>query len=90
MKRFNWNLDKNQQLQEKRGIGFDDIVKCVREGNLLDVIQHYNLEKYPNQKILIVNLDNYIYLVPFVETESEMFLKTIIPSRKMTKKYLRG
>jgi len=50
MKRFNWNLDKNQQLQEKRGIGFDDIVKCVREGNLLDVIQHYNLEKYPIKK----------------------------------------
>ncbi|MGA1133361.1 MAG: toxin [Prochlorotrichaceae cyanobacterium] len=59
------------------------------EGNkLLDIIQHPNQEKYPNQRIFIVEIDRYIYLVPFIENETELFLKTIIPSRKMTKKYL--
>ncbi|MGA0198549.1 MAG: toxin, partial [Prochlorotrichaceae cyanobacterium] len=58
------------------------------EGNkLLDIIQHPNQEKYPNQRIFIVEIDRYIYLVPFIENETELFLKTIIPSRKMTKKY---
>ncbi|MEA5534531.1 BrnT family toxin [Crocosphaera sp. XPORK-15E] len=88
MKQFNWNEDKNRQLQQERGITFDDIIKLIQQGNLLDVIQHYNADKYPNQKIFIVQLDSYVYLVPFVETDLEIFLKTIIPSRKMTKKYL--
>jgi hypothetical protein len=51
---------------------------------------HYNKKKYPNQKILIVDVDGYAYLVPFVKDGNELFLKTIIPSRKATKKYLRG
>jgi uncharacterized DUF497 family protein len=90
MKPFNWNRDKNQQLQQQRGITFDDIIKSIEQGNLLDVIKHYNPDKYPKQKIFIVKIDNYVYLVPFVENDSEIFLKTIIPSRKMTKKYLGG
>ena len=57
---------------------------------LLDTIEHPNADKYSNQKIFIVNIENYIYLVPFVESEESIFLKTIIPSRKMTKKYLGG
>jgi uncharacterized DUF497 family protein len=88
MKQFNWNRDKNQQLQQQGGISFEDIIQSIQKGNLLDVIKHYNPDKYPNQKIFIVKLDNYAYLVPFVESDSEIFLKTIIPSRKMTKKYL--
>jgi uncharacterized DUF497 family protein len=90
MKPFNWNKDKNQQLQEQRGITFEEIVQAIEQGNLLDVIKHYNPDKYPNQKILIVKIDDYVYLVPFVENDLEIFLKSIIPSRKMTKKYLRG
>ncbi|MEA5508315.1 BrnT family toxin [Crocosphaera sp. UHCC 0190] len=88
MKQFNWNEDKNRQLQQERGITFDDIIKSMQQGKLLDIIQHYNADKYPNQKIFIVQLDSYVYVVPFVETDLEIFLKTIIPSRKMTKKYL--
>jgi uncharacterized DUF497 family protein len=90
MKPFNWNKDKNQQLQEQRGITFEEIAQAIEQGNLLDVIKHYNPDKYPNQKILIVKIDDYVYLVPFVEDDLEIFLKSIIPSRKMTKKYLRG
>jgi uncharacterized DUF497 family protein len=90
MKPFNWNKDKNQQLQEQRGITFEEIAQAIEQGNLLDVIKHYNSDKYPNQKILIVKIDDYVYLVPFVENDLEIFLKSIIPSRKMTKKYLRG
>jgi uncharacterized DUF497 family protein len=88
MKPFNWNKDKNQQLQEQRGITFEEIAQAIEQGNLLDVIKHYNPDKYPNQKILIVKIDDYVYLVPFVEDDLEIFLKSIIPSRKMTKKYL--
>ena len=88
MKQFNWNSDKEKQIQEDREITFSDIIQAIQQGNLLDVIKHYNLDKYPNQKIFLVKLNNYVYLVPFVETDSEIFLKTIIPSRKMTKKYL--
>jgi len=90
MKPFNWNKNKNQQLQEQRGITFEEIAQAIEQGNLLDVIKHYNPDKYPNQKILIVKIDDYVYLVPFVENDLEIFLKSIIPSRKMTKKYLRG
>ncbi|MDJ0598206.1 MAG: DUF4258 domain-containing protein [Crocosphaera sp.] len=90
MKPFNWNRDKNQQLQQQRGITFEDIINSIKKGNLLDVIKHHNPDKYPNQKIFIVKIDNYVYLVPFVENEEEVFLKTIIPSRKMTRKYLGG
>jgi len=90
MKPFNWNKDKNQQLQEQRGITFEEIAQAIEQGNLLDVIKHYNPDKYPNQKILIVKIDDYVYLVPFVENDLEIFLKSIIPSRKMTKKYLGG
>jgi uncharacterized DUF497 family protein len=90
VKDFNWNEDKNKLLEEERNVSFEEIVRAIRTGNLLDVIEHYNQEKYSQQRIFIVKLREYIYLVPFVESDKEIFLKTIIPSRKMTKKYLRG
>jgi len=62
----------------------------IEHGYLLDIIENPNQEKYKGQKMFIVDIDNYAYLVPFVETEKEVFLKTIIPSRKATKRYLRG
>ncbi|MCP4608287.1 MAG: DUF4258 domain-containing protein [Planctomycetes bacterium] len=87
---FDWSLEKNEELKSERGIAFEEIVFCLMHGGLLDVIEHPNQTKYPNQRIFIVNADNYSYLVPFVETEQIVFLKTIIPSRKMTRKYLGG
>jgi uncharacterized DUF497 family protein len=88
VKYFDWNVDKNDDLMRERGISFEEIVFCIMHDGLLDIIEHPNKENYPNQKIFIVNIDDYVYLVPFVEDEKTIFLKTIIPSRKMTKKYL--
>ena len=90
MKYFDWNVEKNEELREERQITFDEAVFCMMHGGLLDTIEHSNREKFPDQRIFIINVEDYAYLVPFVETEECIFLKTIIPSRKMTKKYLGG
>ena len=90
MKYFSWNDEKNQILKEERQISFEDVVFYISQGFLLDVLEHPNQKKYQGQKIFVVEIDNYAYLVPFVEDELEIFLKTIIPSRKATKKYLKG
>ncbi len=90
MKIFNWNSDKNDQLILERNVSFEEIVMAINEGNVVDVYDHPNQQQYPNQKIYAVQIDNYIYLVPFVKNDDEIFLKTIIPSRKTTKKYLGG
>ena len=62
----------------------------IASGGLLDILQHTNPRKYPNQRIVVVRIGDYDYLVPFVETAEQVFLKTIIPSRTATKNYLRG
>jgi len=90
MKPINWNSTKNQLLISERGISFEDIVFCLQQGALLDDIEHPNNDKYPNQRVFVVNLDDYAYLVPYVEDRKEIFLKTVIPSRKATKQYLGG
>ncbi|MDG1816415.1 MAG: BrnT family toxin [Glaciecola sp.] len=90
MKLINWNAEKNQLLLSERGISFEDVVVCIQQGVLLDIVEHPNKEKYQNQRMFIIDLENYAYLVPYVETEKEIFLKTIIPSRKATKLYLGG
>lgn len=87
-KLFRWNQEKNERVQVERNISFEMVISSIEAGKLMDTIQHPNQEKYPNQRIFIVEIDRYIYLVPFVENDSEFFLKTIIPSRKMTKQYL--
>ncbi len=88
MKRFDWNPEKNQELIAEQGISFEEVIFFIQEGNLLDDLKHPNEKKYPRQRIFIVNIDNYVYLVPYVEDTEEIFLKTIIPSRKATKQYL--
>lgn len=84
-----WSDEKNTKLRLERGVGFEDIVIALDEGRILDTIQHPNQSKYPGQKIFIVNINDYCYLVPFTETSNEIFFKTIIPDRKATKKYLK-
>jgi uncharacterized DUF497 family protein len=88
MKPINWNSTKNQQLVSERGISFEDIVFYMQQGQLLDDIQHPNSVKYPEQRIFVINVDNYVYLVPYIENQQDIFLKTVIPSRKATKQYL--
>lgn len=85
---FSWNDDKNQLLQEQRGVGFEEVLFQIETGGLLEVLEHPNQEMYPGQRIFVVRIRDYAYLVPFVESESEIFLKTIIPSRKATRTYL--
>lgn len=89
MKQFNWNADKNQLLMAERGVSFEDVLFAFQAGQLLDEVAHPNTEKYPQQRVFIVCIDDYAWLVPFVESENEIFLKSIIPSRKATKQYLR-
>ncbi|MBL7049784.1 MAG: toxin [Nitrospira sp.] len=90
MKHFDWNIDKNDELLKQRGISFEEVVFCIMHDGLLDIIEHPNKSKYLNQNIFIVNIDDCVCLVPFVKDDEIVFLKTIIPSRKMTKKYLGG
>ncbi|MEZ5489631.1 MAG: BrnT family toxin [Gammaproteobacteria bacterium] len=90
MKVLNWNAEKNQELIEKRGISFEDVSFFLQQGALLDDLEHSNSEKYPGQRIFVLEIDNYVYLVPYVENEDEIYLKTIIPSRKAAKQYLGG
>ena len=88
MKIFNWNADKNQQLIAECGKSFEEVVFHIQNGDLLDDIAHPNKRNYVHQRIFVVNVLGYACLVPYVENETEIFLKTIIPSRKFTKRYL--
>jgi len=87
-----YSLEKNTILKKERNISFEDIILALENGQLLDDMEHPNKDKYPNQNIFIilVKIKNYVYIVPYVEDDSSIFLKTIIPSRKMNKKYNTG
>ena len=74
-------------LARERGISFERIVFEISMGNEVAVVMHPNQDKYPGRMISVVEVDDYVYLVPFVETGSEIFLKTIIPSRKATRQF---
>ncbi|MBN2542171.1 BrnT family toxin [bacterium] len=88
MKYHNWNREKNELLKSTRGISFEDIIYYIKKGNLLDILENPNTKKYKDQKIYVIDIEKYVYLVPFIETDEEIFLKTIIPSRKATKQYM--
>lgn len=90
MKTFNWNAEKNRQLMRERGRSFEEVIFFIENGGLLDDICHPNAADYAHQKLFVVAINDYVYLVPYIETEHEIFLKTVIPSRKFTKIYLRG
>ena len=85
VKFFDWDDAKNAKLRTERDIGFEDVVFHIERGDLLDILEHRNPERYWGQRVFVVRRENYVYLVPFVEDEHTVFLKTIIPSRKATK-----
>jgi hypothetical protein len=87
MKPFAWSPEKNAQLLAERQLCFEAVVVAIEAGELLDVLEHPNQHRYPGQRILVVRLHGYIHLVPMVETEEYLFLKTIIPSRKANRFY---
>jgi uncharacterized DUF497 family protein len=90
VKPFRWDHNKNEQLKAERGISFEEVVLAVEADGLLDVLQHPNSGKYPDQLIFVVAVEEYAYLVPFVEETDYYFLKTVIPSRKATRDYLKN
>lgn len=87
MKHFNWDQNKNTLLKETRNISFEDVIFHIQRGEILDITGSHNPEKYPDQKLFILQINEYVYYVPFIEDEKQIFLKTIIPSRKLTAKY---
>lgn len=88
MKTFRWSPAKSAVLRQERGISFEEITVAVEAGALLEVVPHPNAAKYPRQKVMVVEVAGYAYLVPYVEEEDHFFLKTIIPSRKATRDFL--
>jgi uncharacterized DUF497 family protein len=87
VKTYRWSEKKNEQLKQSRGISFEDIVLAIESGGLLDVLAHPNPRRYPSQKVFVVAVTEYVYLVPHVEEGDHVFLKTVIPSRKATREY---
>lgn len=88
MKPYRWNHKKNEQLKAERNISFEEVVLAIEEDGLLDILRHSNPGKYASQRVFVVAIEHYAYLVPFVEEAEYYFLKTIIPSRKATRDYL--
>jgi uncharacterized DUF497 family protein len=87
MKIFNWSEEKNKTLKKERGVSFEEIVFAILNGQLLDILEHPNKKLYADQKLYVVALNDYAYVVPFIEKEDEIFLKTLFPSRKYTRIY---
>ncbi len=75
---------------DERGVSFEDVLFALQSGRLLDDLVHPNNFKHPNQRMFVVEIDEYAWLVPYVENDDEIFLKSVIRSRKATKHYLRG
>ena len=88
---FDWSTEKNERLIEQRGISFENVVSAIEQGGLVDVLEHPHHDRYPGQLIYVVEIGEYLRLVPFVtQLDGVRFLKTIIPSRKATRDYRRG
>ena len=87
---YKWDVEKNERLMSERGVSFEQVVMHIERGDVLDIFVHPNPEKYPKQQIIVVKINEYAYLVPFVESSEGKFLKTIIPCRKATRDYIGG
>lgn len=88
MKYVAWDPEKNELLKADRGISFEEVMDAIVDGKIIAILRNKNLVRYPNQRIFVVDIDDYVYLVPFVEEEEKIFLKTIYPSRKHTRQYI--
>jgi len=87
MMEINWSDEKNTILKQTRNVSFEDVENAIMNNNILDIVLHHNQEKFSHQELMIVQIRNYTYYVPFLMNEEEIFLKNIIPSRKYHKKY---
>jgi len=84
-----WNEKKNEELQRSRRVSFERVAELIAHDQILDTYDHPNQERYPGQRVFVVEMDDYVYLVPFIQEEDRFFLKTIIPSRKAKRRYYR-
>jgi uncharacterized DUF497 family protein len=87
---FEWDSKKNAEIKKERKISFEDVVFAIHSGALLDILDHPNQEKYPGQKLLIVKINDYVWVVPAEKRGNRLRLVTAYPSRKYTKRYLGG
>lgn len=86
--KFDFSEEKNAWLKENRGINFDDVIEAIKNNKRLDTINNLS-KKHTNQRVFVVEIDEYAYAVPFVvDTRGVFILKTVYPDRKLTKKYL--
>lgn len=90
MKPIRWSAEKSLSLKTERGVSFEEVLSAISQGGLLSVMDHPNRAKYAHQKMLVVRIRDYAYLVPYVESDSELFWKSIMPSRKATRDFLSG
>ena len=90
MKPIRWNSEKSLSLKAERDVSFEEVLSAIAQSGLITVMDHPNRAKYGHQKMFVVAIRDYAYLVPFVESETEIFLKSIMPSRKATRDYLSG
>jgi uncharacterized DUF497 family protein len=90
MKTILWNPEKNEKLKRERGVSFDEALHHIERNDLIGITAHPHQERYPGQQMYIIRMRNYVYLVPYIETEDKIFLKTIIPSRKAVRRYKNG
>ena len=90
MKPIRWSAEKSLSLKAERGVSFEEILSAISQDGLLKIMEHPNQAKYGHQKMLVVRIREYAYLVPYVESGQEIFLKSIIPSRKATRDFLTG
>ncbi len=88
MKYFTWDQEKNEKLKGRRGVSFEEIVLHIERGDVLDILEHPNQERYEGQRVFVVRIGDYVYLVPFVEEAEHVVLRTSIPSRKATRNYI--
>ena len=88
---FDWDEEKNALLKRTRGVSFEQIVSAIEDGNVADVLEHPNPDRYPDQRVYLVIHQDYVFVVPFVRDDrsDRVFLKTVYPSRKFTRQYLR-
>lgn len=87
---LSWDGRKNDRLKRDRGVSFEDVVQAVSDGKVLAIVDHPNQRSYPGQRLMVIDLKGYAYVVPFVEEGGDLRLKTIIPSRKATRDLLKG
>ena len=88
MSEFDWDDEKNEMLERVPGVCFEDVLVCIQNGGVINVIRHPQRDRYPRQSIIVLNVEGYVWLVPYVKSRGVRFLKTIIPSRKATREYL--